>query len=89
MKEGMNRDLQGYQVYHVSHVSPSRALPGIPGMYSTKPGVSVYGDFRYVLMDYQGKIFLNIPGNNPIPTPGPFRILIRRADASPGIVQEG
>jgi hypothetical protein len=59
--------------------SASRALFGIPGMHSTKPGVSVYGDFRCVLMDYQGKVFLNIPGNNPIPTPGPFRILIRRA----------
>src|SRR5665647_519484 len=59
--------------------SASWALPGNQGMHSTKPGVSVYGDFRCVLMDYQGKIFLDIPGNNPIPTPGPFRILIRRA----------
>jgi len=48
-------------------------------MHTTKPGESVYGDFWCVLMDNQGKIFLNIPGNNPIPTPGPFGILIPRA----------
>ena len=58
-------------------------------MYSTKPGVSVYGDFWYVLVDYQGKIFLNIPGNNPIPTASRFRILIRRAIRRQGLYRMG
>ena len=67
----------------------SRYLFGIPGRYSTKPRVSIQGDFWCVLMDYQGKISLNIPGNNPIPTPGPFRILSRRAMRRQGLFRKG
>ena len=69
--------------------SASCPLPVIPGMYSTKPGISVYGDSWRVLMDYQGKIFLYIPCNNPIPTPGSFSIHIRRAILRQGLYRKG